>query len=350
MNKKLIALSVAAAFAAPMAAQADSASVSGFADITFNITDEAADNTGGGTGAANTSEKKFAADAEVDFIKTVGAVTARVDIDLNLAANGNTGLNGESARIEQALFAWGLTDTVTFIGGVFNNPIGQEAEDAPDKNMTSSSMVYKALDDQTALDGNNLAGVAVAANLGVVTVTGALLNELGQTNEENSIALIVNSSPIAGLDLELGYVTQASTADRVVNGMEAAGTDATGAIVGAGAGLSVGNVLNLNAAYSIQGATVGFDYLSADEVLDSVYDVWAGYDFGNNFGAKVRYGACDDAVSGDNCVDVLGGDKVTTLYGSYQAAENLLIALEWKNNDAAGTKTDALGAEFIATF
>ncbi|MCF6237043.1 MAG: hypothetical protein L3J70_11845 [Gammaproteobacteria bacterium] len=324
MNKKLIALAVSAAFAAPMAVQADSATVSGFADITLSITDEAADNTGVVSAddhtltGKNASEGKFGANGEVDFIKTVGAVTARVDVDLSLSPGGSSG-----AAIEQAFFAWGLTDTVTFIGGVFNNPIGQEAEDAPDKNMTSSSMVYKALDNQTVLSGNNIAGVAVAANLGVVTVTGAVLNDIQHVDEENSIALVINSSPVAGLDLELGYVTQAS---------------------------GVENVLDINASYAIQGATIGFDYLVPDEVLDSVYDVWAGYDFGNNFGAKVRYGACDDAANGATCVAVLGGDKVTTLYGSYQAAENLLISLEWKNNDAAGTKTDSLGAEFIATF
>lgn len=314
MNKKLIALSVAAAFAAPMAVQADSASVSGFADITLGITND----------ASPASEKLFAANAEVDFIKTVGAVTARVDVDLALATNGGnnasalTGGAADSAVIEQALFAWGLTDTVTFIGGVFNNPIGYDAEDAPDMDFTSHSVVYDVLDGQTALYGNNLAGVAVAADLGVVTVTGALLNDLQQVAEKNSVAVIVNSSPIAGLDLELAYVTQESSAE---------------------------NVLNINAAYAVQGATVGFDYLVPDEVLDSAYDVWAGYSFGD-FGAKVRYGATEPKGGGDTA-------STTTLYGSYQAAENLLISLEWKSMDSGAAGADAmdsLGAEFIATF
>ncbi|HEB63264.1 MAG TPA: hypothetical protein ENJ07_02150 [Gammaproteobacteria bacterium] len=308
MNKKLIALSVAAAFAAPMAAQADSASVSGFADITLGITDDA--------NPAN--EMLFGANGEVDFVKTVGAVTARVDVDLFLDPANSAGAN-----IEQALFAWGLTDTVTFIGGVFNNPIGQEAEDAPDKNFTSSSMVYRALDNQTVLDGNNIAGVAVAANLGVATVTVAALNDIQHAPEENSVAFVVNSSPVAGLDLELGYVTQAT---------------------------GVENVLDINASYAIQGATIGFDYLVPDELLDSVFDVWAGYDFGNNFGAKVRYSACSDAASGATCNAVFGEESSTTLYGSYQAAENLLVSVEWRSGDNGTDTSDTLGAEFIATF
>ena len=112
--------------------------VSGFADIIYTQTDEAADISG----QDNPNEKKFSADAEVDFIVTpADGVTARIDIDFDLATNGGNNINGggaDSGRIEQAFFAWNINEgPLTLVGGVFNNPMGQDAEDAPDINFTN---------------------------------------------------------------------------------------------------------------------------------------------------------------------------------------------------------------------
>ncbi len=325
MKKTALSLAVLGAFAAnsAVAAPEASANASGFADIIYTAVDEASDNT---DGTKNSTEGKFGATAEVDFSATVGAVTGRIDIDLDLAANGGTSLGGDSGRIEQAFFAWGVSDNVTLIGGVFNNPIGHEAEDAPDKNFTSNGMVYDVLDGQTALDGNNIAGVAAAANFGMVTVTGALLNDLQQVSEENSFALVANLTPIEGLDLELGFVTQADNTDNA-NSAE--------------------DVIDFNAQYTISGFLVGVDYLSAGAIVDSAYDIWGGYAFGD-FAVKARYSATafEDSTNDD--------DTRTTLYGSWQASSNLLVALEWSNNDngesgTAAADNDIITAEFIVT-
>ncbi|NOY71876.1 MAG: hypothetical protein GXP14_05785 [Gammaproteobacteria bacterium] len=327
MKKTALSLAVLGAFAAnsAVAAPEASANASGFADIIYTAVDEASDVVGG----KNSTEGKFGANAEIDFSATVGAVTGRIDVDLDLATDAQTG--GNSGRIEQAFFAWGVSDNVTLIGGVFNNPIGHEAEDAPDKNFTSSGLVYSVLDHQTALNGNNITGVAAAANFGMVTVTGAFLNDLQQVDEENSFALVANLTPIEGLDLELGYVSQADNTDNP---------------------LSAEDVIDFNAQYTISGFTAGIDYLSAGAIVDSTYDAWGGYAFGD-FAVKARYSVLAYEVAANEDL------TKTTLYASWQANSNLLVALEWSNNEKGGTASDIITgmagdndiitAEFIVT-
>ncbi len=371
MNKKLIAMAIAGVFAVPMAAQAEGVAISGFADIIFDA-----------------DSSSFGADAEIDFIKTVGAVTGRLDIDADLVLNdGNgsagieqalfawgvndtvtliggvfnnpigqdaedapdmnftthsavynilnhqTALDGNNiAGIEQALFAWGVNDTVTLIGGVFNNPIGQDAEDAPDMNFTTHTAVYNILDHQTALDGNNIAGIAGAFNFGAATLTVAFLNDIQQVTDENSVAAVLNLSLVEGLALELGYVTQETGAE---------------------------NVANLNASYTTGAFTLGLDYLAPDEIIDSAYNVWVGYGAGD-FGVKVF----TEAVAWD-----AGGDDTTNsgIYGSYQLNDNLAAAIQYSTgddnpslvghnlttgiNDITGINTeDTTTLEFIVSF
>ncbi|HEX22095.1 MAG TPA: hypothetical protein ENH21_01545, partial [Chromatiales bacterium] len=64
---------VAATLASPLVAQADSASVSGFANIDYTSYGD------GGTGS-----NAFGADAEVDVQATKGSVTVHADLDFSL--------------------------------------------------------------------------------------------------------------------------------------------------------------------------------------------------------------------------------------------------------------------------
>ncbi len=365
MKKRALYLAIAAA-TAPGFANAG-AEVSGFADIIYTLTNDnanAAANCDAATDAnrcKNTAEGKFSADAEVDFtFSPADGVTVRVDVDLRLAnpagssnPDGSVINNGDEvdttgADIEQAFFAWGVGPG-TLIGGVFNNPIGAEAEDAPDLDFTTHSVVYDILDGQTALDGNNLAGLAYAVPIGPVTITGAVVNDLNQGSsnpgghEEASFALVVNASPVAGLDLEFGYVTQ----DDSVAAGSPPNTPAP----------TAGDVIDLNGTYSISGFTVGLDYLVASNIVDSAYTLWGGYEFGGSgFGVKIR----TENVSFETPPGATGSAEadVLTLYGSYQAASNLLIALEYRNDESspavavpgAITDWDTITAEFIATF
>lgn len=314
MKKSVLSLAIAAVMAPGFAAAAD---VSGFADIGYTISND-----------ANTAaEGVFAANGEVDFSASpAGGVTVRVDADLNIATNdgnnasGSVGGVADSGVIEQAFFAWGVTEGVTVIGGVFNNPIGYEAEDAADMRFISHGQIYDTLNNQTALHGDNVAGLAAAAKVGPATVTVAYLDDIGLVADENSMALVVNYSPIKGLDLEAGMVTQSDK-----------GT--TNAV----AGTSAGDVTNFNVVYSpeqVAGLSVGLDYLDADALTDAQMDIWASYDFGN---AGVAVRQSDDGTNSDIAFAL-----------SYKVAANLAATVEVQSNDVANT--DATLLRLVAKF
>lgn len=339
MNKKMIALAVAAAMV-PGFAAAEGATVSGFVDIIY-------------TGDGNTDS--FSADGEIDVRSTMGDVTVGLDVDVDLANSAG------DAELEQAFFAWN-TGPATIIGGVINNPIGLDAEDAPDMAMTSHSMVYNALDSQTVLGGNNIAGLAAAFSAGPATITAALLNDIQHASDDSgddthSLALVVNMSPIDGLDLELGHVSQER--DGVtVTGVTAGDAnyklaDGTNVIAG------VGNVTNFNAAYTMGQFSASLDYLMPSEVIDSVYDITLGFQANDKLGLGLRFGELSYASTAD--VDGVSSDissavydqSTTTLYASYSIADNLSAALEYKSSesDMPGSKTDdSATLELIATF
>lgn len=337
MKKSTIALAVLAAIAAGTASAQDkaSASVSGFANIKYTITDESADPVD--PADENTAEGKFGADGEVDFAATpADGVTVRMDADLSLDGS-------ESAALEQAYFAWAAAEGVTVLGGVFNNPIGYEAEDVVDMDFATHGNVYGVLDSQTALDGDNIAGLAGAFAVGPATITAAFLNDISGENEENSFALVANYAPMKGLDLELGYVTQ----DDDKNDNDANDID------------TAGNVANFNVVYTgVENLTLGLDYLAPSELVDSVYDVWAGYNFPGGFSAKVRYsetafnedGAA--ALIDPNLTDDVTTDS-TTVYLGYKIASNLSAGLEHRVDGSDADDADDKAKtqlKFVAKF
>lgn len=311
MKKKLLPLAIAAAMAPGFAAAAD---VSGFVDVMYNISNDSAPTTDGSFGAA----------AEVDFIASpADGVTTRVDVDFNLTPGATGG-----ADLEQAFFAWGATEGVTVIGGVFNDPIGMECGDAPCMWGTNGGIVGNALNGQTVLNGNNLAGLAVAGDVGPATVTVAYVNELGGMAEENTFALIVNASPAEGLDLELGFATQ-----ELVGGTE--------------------GVTDINGSFAIpgvEGLSVGADILIGSEALDMAYEVMVDFSM-DAFGVGLRLEDASYAVGDSN--------SRTTIHGSYMIASNLTAVLEVADgtvdnvamNGVDGIVADSVTTlELIATF
>ncbi len=313
-KKNLAALAVVGVLVNPLLAIAgDDAEVGGFVDVIGN----------------SDRQPVFTADAEVDVSKKIGAVTVRADMDANLAGNTGASVGGQdSGRIEQAYFAWGATQTVTVLGGLFNNPIGQELEDAPDMDFTSHSVVYTILDGQTALYGNNVAGIAAAVGVGPATITLAVVDDLGLSAStsgkgKTSTAAVVNFSPMKGLDLELGYVTQDVQAE---------------------------NVLDFNGKYSVGALTVGLDYLAADKAVDSAANLWVGFNINDKANVKARYETVSFAAGGDDSTK-------TTLYATYVINDNLSAALESSSGDNTSGEAisgiandDVTTLEFIGTF
>ncbi len=330
MKKNMIALAVAAAMVPGFAAAADS-KVSGFADIIYINADEDA-NVLGLVEPKKTSA--FTANAEVDFeSKLSDIVSVRTDVDFNIGGN-----NGEaSAIIEQAFFAASVAEGVTVIGGVFNNPIGWEAEDAPDMYQTPKLLTSEVLDGQTALYGNNIAGVAVAGDLGPVTVTGAVLNDIGGLTDKNSVALVVNATPVAGLDLELGYVTQEDD-----GGVVTAANWPEGDLGPGGAG----NVTNFNATYKNAGLTIGAEYMTAEELLDAGISFTANYMFTPAMGATIAYSSLDGDGFGDDA------DTRIAVAGIWNVADNLTSVLGYTTDDPGenADSVDVVTLEFVAKF
>ena len=285
---------------------AGSTGVSGIIDVTY---------------ANNNDTSLFLANAEIDInSKLSKQASVRLDTDLSLALNEgeNANLSGprDSAVIEQAYFAYNPVKAVTVIGGVFNNPIGWEKEDAPDMYQITKGQIYGILDGQTALYGNNIAGVAIAGAVGPATITVAVLDELGHNDlSKNSYAAVVNVAAMKGLDIELGYVTQEAGAE---------------------------NVLDINVTYSIMGATIGLEYLKPDEAIDSAMGITLNYQINKMLGATVMY---------DKVTPAIGDD--TTSYAiavSAELASNLTVAAEYYNFNDGNDDDPAVGLEFIASF
>ena len=335
-TKKALPLAIAAAMVPGFASAAD---VSGYADIIYTIADDAADVPGG----TNPNNGKFGASGEIDFTASLAdGVTVRMDVDLSLGSTCTSTFNGlaqadsvsctNAAQLEQAYFAWGATEGLTVLGGVFNNPIGKESQnDAPDLWGTNRGVVATILDGQTALYDNNVAGLAGAFAAGPATFTLALLNDLGQVDEKNSFAAVVNLTPIEGLDVEVGYVTQDN--------------DTTAA----------GNVIDVNLAYAtpVEGLSVGLDYLAPAEIIDAAYEVTLNYDLTDmGLGFGVRAESVAWAASGAD------DSTRTTFHVSYAAASNLTAILEVASGDDANPVTAVTGIqadnlttlELIATF
>lgn len=351
-KRKLIGVCVSTALLTlPAHAQSDNdkLKVSGFADIAYVISDD----TTAKVADKSPTEGKFSANAEVDFIGQLSdKVSVRVDADLVLAANGGTSLGGDSGRIEQAYFAWTGAPNLTLLGGVFNNPIGWEKEDAPDLYQTTHGQIWDIMNGQTALDGNNVAGVAGAYNFGKGTLTVALLNELQQTNEENSIAVALNVTPIDNLDVELGYVTEADRQDSANATYGSQGT-----IVG-----SAENWWDANATYKWRKLTLGAEVLGADQVVDLAYMLVGNYAFEQGVGITLRY----DSVSYQDTTVApiltnLKDTETVTVAASYMLASNLTALVEYRMQDDANDTTagpsggviadgDLVQLEFVATF
>ena len=323
MKKKMIVLAIAGVFAGAgnaFAAADTSANVSGFADARYMITDDSADNLiNGDTNPANNA---FAAEGEVDFSLTQGAIGARIDLDLS-----NSPVPGNHSQIEQAFVSWGVADNVNVLVGQMNNPVGQEKQDIVDRDFVTTNVVFNVLDQQTAQYSNNVDGVAVAGTAGMVNYAVAVVNDIGRgrdlsttgntsvdTFDANSFAFNVGVMPMEGLNVALGYISQASY-DVATN-----------------AG-SAGNIVDLNADYMWNDLKVGFDYLSASDILDNAYTVWGTYGFGGQFGVGVRY---DSAAFDGTAVGITNPDDVTatTFYLAYMPAENMDIKLEIKDGSA----------------
>lgn len=350
--KRFVAVVVAALFLTTPAYAETNADVSGFLDVYYTISDSPADVAAD----KNPNEKKFLVEGEVDITAALGSVLdVEIDFDLYVNAFGNNSTINDSAEIEQAFFV--LKDTLgpfTAIGGVFNNPIGFEAEDAPDLYQLSHGQIYSILDDSTALHGNNVAGLALQWNMGPAGLTVAMIDDLARTDEESSALAVLNYTLSEGIDIEIGYVSQADETDSAAKTTTDLGKALNDPAVAA-AKTTAGDIIDVNITFKTWTHFIfAMEYLSADEVIDHAYGVTANLGFGEKVSLTVRY----DVVSYDDSLFSVNKEdsKTSTLAISYNIAENLSAILEYKSitdNDGVGKAVgivDGDGSQSILEF
>jgi hypothetical protein len=264
---------------------------------------------------ADSMQSRFDTTGELDLQAGLSPQTsARFDVDL---AAGDA--QGDAASLEQAFFRWESAQKVAVKGGVFNNPLGWEAEDAPDKYNITPGLLYLIWDDATALYGNNVAGVSVSGKVGQATLTGALLNDLYNEPETHSVMAAVNFAPVAGVDLEAGFVTQETGYETIVD---------------------------LNATYTQGLYTVGGEIMLPSELVDMAIGVTGVLKFNDQTSGVIRF----DNVS----YDASGIDDTSSItFGlSYMLDKNLVVNGEVRMNesDIEDIDGDLISMELIATF
>lgn len=304
----------------------------GFLDLTFMLSDGTVDSP-----ATSPSESKFDMNGELDLNTTLGnRVTARMDFDLGKVDNSPMA-NGDSGQFEQAYVNWESPNGLRLRGGIMNNPLGWEAEDAPDLYQISHGQLYSLWDNIPVFDptpapgswslmsgqnGNNVVGILVSGKAGVATLTGAFLNDLSQVDEQNSFMGVINFKPDNRLDLEIGFVTQ-------------------------DAGLET--IMDFNGTYTDGLFMVGAEVMLASEFVDMGFGVTGVYKFSEQVSGTLRV----DNVSYD--IDGVDDSRSVTVAVGYMLEKNLMANAEVRINntdDASGIIADGdqVQLELVATF
>jgi hypothetical protein len=281
---------------AGFAAGVNAADVSGYANIWTVLSSDDAK-----------KEFKSSAEAEVDFQKTDGKTTVRVDVDLA----------GTTTALEQAKVTRGLKDSLSFTAGMFNTPIGLEKQDAPDKWQTSNGQLF-------GLRPANVTGVMLSwwggpAGLDVYAVNDfrAATPPAG-TDFDNSLGLhgTLKAGPV---DLDLGYIT----------------TDA------GGAGDVTDVVLSTKA---VPNTIVAFELLSDDN--NDGWGLTANHTHGQH-GLTVRYDTVEKTPTGSTTSTETSSLTVALLCSMWESVGSVI---EWKSTDMPGTTpdTDMLSIQWVA--
>lgn len=274
----------------PLHAAAADLKWDGFLDLTFMAIDDTASGT-------SPTQSKFDIMGELDLNANLGnKVTSRIDFDF-----GNSLSGSDSGRFEQAFVAWESQKGLLFKGGQFNNPLSWEAEDAPDMYQISHGQLYSIWDLTTALSGNNVMGALVSGKTGVVTLTGAILNDLGQADEKNSFMGMVSIKPDPHMDLKVGFVTQDALFETIVD---------------------------INATYTQGLLMVGGEIMLPSELIDMGLGVTGTYKFSEQVSGTLRF----DNVS----YDVAGVDdsRSLTIAANYMLEKNLMVKAELRSNNS----------------
>lgn len=304
MIKKVLGLVGVTLLLATAPVMAEGLKIDGFVDIVTPIMSDLGDP------ALSDVEADFklqtSADAEVDFEKTTGKVTVRLDVD---SSDGVT-------LIEQAKFIVNNASS-WFTGGKFNSPIGFEKQDAHDKLQITNGQLFEERP-------SNLSGFMLGTTVSVLTLNALFVNDwnadsLGGPNPgetDNSIGLTAAVALGGSSNLALGLLTSESATS--------------------------GGLTNLVATTKVvPNLLLAFEYQK-----DDTYTGWGltgNYTHGVH-GVTVRYDSVDPEGPAD-------ASTLLTLAGSFAMLENLKTVLEWSTFDDGGPfDVSLLALQFVGKF
>lgn len=292
MKKTLIASSIAlSTLTFGQSALALDVTPSGFVDLVWTLSDGTDLGKNGDEGDFNTS-------GELDVESNLKeGVSMRFDADVNPSSGG-----GDSARLEQIFLNWNIDEKMALKGGVFNNNLTWEREDAPDMYQITHGQLWDVWNASTiAEDGNNLQGVEFSYQIEKVKLMVGYLNDLGNVVDKNSVKIAGEIKAMENLDITAGLITQ----DQFFE-----------------------NIIDIHATWKSGKLLVGGEILFADEGIDSGFMVMTNYQFNDKFSGTARF----DFVSYDSAF--LADDTSSiTVAALYSISQNLFANAEIRFND-----------------
>lgn len=247
---------------------------------------------------ASGGQKRFVPEGETELAFDYKKITLNLDVNLTTSTDSR-----DSGEIEQAYFDIPLVQSLSLTGGVMNNPLGWEREDAPDRDQISHGQIWSLLDGQTSLSGNNVEGVAFRGVLGHSALFAGLLNDLGNVANKRSMEVVFTSHPVDKLDMTAGFVTQ-SKLDSNPQSAE--------------------SLLDLNAQWHGGDYSVALEYFAGDKLINAGYALYGRY----------RWPSYLLSARVDQVKYLITGVPATTTYtltAAYLIGDNLKLALEYKS-------------------
>ena len=324
MHRKLTTLSLTAIFVFTLPTNSYSAALetSGYVDINYMLHD-------GTFPSPSPLENKFGVAAEADLKASLSEkVFTRLDLDFNLADNTGLGFENsgttlsDSGKIEQGYLAWESPQAIMVKAGVFNNPLSWEAEDAPQLYQITHGQLYNLWDGQTALYGDNIAGISITGGAGPITATGAVLNDLGNVSEKHSFMALAKFKPTGeaaqGVEFQGGFVTQDQDAETIVD---------------------------LNGTFQRALLTFGGELMFASKFIDYALGLTGNFKFNEQFNATVRFDNVNYEASG------IKDSRSYTFAANYLLDRNLIAKAEVRINTSdfqPGANTGGYDCKFSA--
>ena len=271
---------------------------SGFVDIIWTLSD-------GTDLGKNGEDKQFQTAGELDIdSKFKQGISLRADADVNPENN-----SGDSARLEQIYLNWDINQEASVKGGVFNNRLTFEKEDAPDLYQITHGQLWDIWNTSTAEYGNNLQGIEFSYQIEKVNIFIGFLNDLADTVGKNSVEVAAEIGSVEDLDIKLGLITQDQNLETMID---------------------------LSASYKIKQLLLAGEILLPDQEIDNGIMLMANLQLNDKLSLTVRY----DHVKYDSTV-AADDTSSLTFAGIYSISSNLRTKAEIRLNDDKNDPTTA---------